>query len=151
MSAKRSLDLESSASTSDPLKTPEKKIKIDEPLSPHTETGAATKIDFCALVTAISPMKNKLFIGELVDEQKCIRFVGFDQGQKMQLDALYAKKQPVLLKHCDIQVGKYSKSLEVVIKGYTKISKSTNEFNIHHGRERDIRDLWGDSNRPTPS
>ena len=57
-SAKRSLDLESFPQPLI-LSKLQKKIKIDEPLSPHTVTGAATKIDLCASVTAISPMKNK--------------------------------------------------------------------------------------------
>lgn len=82
------------------------------------------------MVTALSPLRKKHFVGEVVDEAKSIRFVGFDPSQRMQLDAL--NKSPVLLKNCDIQVNQYSKSLEVVIKGYTRITncKSPQTFDI---------------------
>ena len=75
-------------------------------------------------------MWKKHFIGELVDEEKSIRFVGFDPAQCMRLDAFINNKQPVLLKNCNTQLNSYSNTLEVVVKGYTKISESSRNFNI---------------------
>lgn len=107
------------------------KANDSEPLSPSKVTHPATKVDMCALLSSLSPMKKKHFVGELVDEHKSIRLVGFDPAQKMKLDAFNLKKTPVLLKNCDIQLNQYSKSLEVVIKGYTQIAESTTKFDIN--------------------
>lgn len=82
------------------------------------------------MMTSLSPMRKNHFSGELVDEKKSIRFVGFDRAKKQQLDALNEKKLPVLLKNCDVQLSDYTKSLEVIVKGYTKISQSQKVFNI---------------------
>jgi hypothetical protein len=59
------------------------------------------------------------------------RFVGFNPAQKNQLDALNDNKLPVLLTNCDIKFNQYSQSLEVVIKGHTKVKESTMKFDIH--------------------
>lgn len=48
----------------------------------------------------------------------------------MQLNDYNEKKLPVQLKDCDIQLNPYSKSLEVLIKGYTKITQSKTNFEI---------------------
>jgi hypothetical protein len=90
----------------------------------------ASKVDVCALLTGLSPMRKKHFIGELVDEQKSMRFVGFSPAQRAQLDSFNSNHQPVLLKNCDIQLNEYSKNLEVVIKGYTKITNSPKKFDV---------------------
>lgn len=106
-------------------------FKPDQPmLSPSKIEKPATKVDLHAMVTSISPMKKKHFVGELMDKQQSIRFVGFNPTQKSQLDALNDNKLPVLLTNCDIQFNQYSQSLEVVIKGYTRVTESAMKFNI---------------------
>ncbi len=153
MSSKRALDFDSSSAQTPATRKKTKVINsasaastsagaeqksitdyaMDEesgPLSPSKVTHPATKVDFCAMLTSLSPMKKKHFLGELIDEHKSIGLVGFDPAQKKQLDALNLKQAPVLLKNCDIQSNKYSKSLEVVIKGYTQIVESTTKFDI---------------------
>lgn len=112
--------------------TPTKPTAATEssPLSPSKVTHPATKVDICAMLTALSPMKPKHFVGELVDEHRSIRFVGFDRAQKARLDTFDSNKTPVLLKNCDIQLNKYTNMLEVMIKGYTRILESPITFNI---------------------
>jgi hypothetical protein len=76
-------------------------------------------------------MRNRHFIGELVDEEKAMRFVGFNPAQRMKLYTFNNNRNlPVLLKNCDIELNQYSKHLEVVIKGYTKIVESPTKFNV---------------------
>lgn len=65
----------------------------------------------CNAHSPLSYAKKKHFVGELVDEEKSIPFVGFDQAKKLQLES--DNNVPVLLSNCDIQFNQYSKSLEV--------------------------------------
>ena len=114
---------------------PEKKIcKKEDPLGeavlPSAIDEPSQKVSVCAMVASLSPMRNKRFTGELVDEDKAIRFVGFDKANQSKLEALANQNMPVKLTNCDIQFNTYSKSLEVVIKGYTKVETSPVKFNI---------------------
>ena len=63
------------------------------------------------MVASLSPMRNKCFTDELMDERKAIKFVGFDKANQSTLE----------LTNCDIQFNTSSKTLEVVVKGYTKV------------------------------
>lgn len=94
----------------------------------------ATKVDICALLTGLSPMQKKRFTGELVDEHTSIRCVGFDAAKQIQLST-FNNKKPVLLQNCNIQLNSYSKSLEVMIKGYTRITESPRKFDVDNPAE----------------
>lgn len=103
---------------------------LPEPFSPSKISHPASKVDVCAIVTSLSQLHNRCFRGELVDESASIRFVGFDPAQLKQLEQYNLNKLPVLLRNCDIQLNKYSNNLEVVIKGYTQVNESQQEFAI---------------------
>ena len=115
-------------------KPPVKVCKKDDPLGeavlPSKIDEPAQKVSVCAMIASLSPMRNKRFTGELVDEYKAIRFVGFDKAIQAKLEALANENTPVKLTNCDIQFNTYSKSLEVVVKGYTKVETSPVKFNI---------------------
>lgn len=126
---KRKLDFEATEGK------PQKKIcKKEDPLGeallPRAIEEPAQKVSVCAMIASLSPMQNKRFTGELVDEEKAIRFVGFDKANQSKLEALTNQNMPVKLTNCDIQFNTYSKSLEVVVKGYTKVETSPVKFNI---------------------
>ena len=69
--------------SADPTTSPELVMTDvpDESLSPSKIEIAATKVDVSALLTGLSPMQKKHFTGELVDEHKSMRFVGFEPAQ----------------------------------------------------------------------
>jgi len=48
---------------------------------------------------------------------------------------MHKQKVPILLRNCDIQINQYSKKLEVIIKGYTKIEVSKTAFDIENPEE----------------
>ena len=56
--------------------------------------------------------------------------MGFDQHTQTKIQAMHKQKVPILLRNCDIQFNQYSKKLEVIVKGYTKIEVSQTAFDI---------------------
>ena len=124
-SSKRKLEFTESSS-----KPPAKKCKEENPDLPSCIDEPAKKVSVCAIVTSLSPMRNKRFTGELVDEDKAIRLVGFNVANQLKLEALANQNMPVKLTNCDIQFNTYSNQLEVMVKGYTKVEASPVKFNI---------------------
>lgn len=128
MAAKRSLEI----ALNEPS-TPTKKNKSATqslPLTPSGIGGASTSVTLEALATHVSPLKNKRFVGELIDQTTSIKLVGFDHHTQAKLQALSEDKMPILLSNCDVQVNKFTKQLEVVVKRYTQIEAPSRQFHI---------------------
>ena len=106
--------------------------KKSEPTTPSkisTPDGHATVE---AAVMSLSPQKTNstFFDGELTDGKTVIRLVGFDRQQHTTLKNFFQKAIPIRLNNCAIQRNKLSGKLEVNIKGYTVIEKSTTTFHM---------------------
>ena len=117
----------------DKLSTPPKKAKYGPgkvPLTPSAIDEPSTSVTLEALLADVSPIKNKHFVGELVDETTSIRLVGFDPDSQAKLEALSEQKVPIQLENCDVQYNKFTKKLEVIVKRYTKIEVSSRKFEI---------------------
>jgi len=56
-----------------------KKPKVDPPLTPSKVSKPSSSVLLEAMVSNVSPLKNKRYVGELVDKTNAISFVGFDQ------------------------------------------------------------------------
>ena len=112
-----------------------KKPKLDPPLTPSKVSKPSSSVLLEAVVSNVSPLKNKRYVGELVDKTNAISFVGFDQHIQTKIQAMHKQKVPILLRNCDIQFNQYSKKLEVIVKGYTKIEVSKTAFDIDNPEE----------------
>ena len=118
--AKRALTYDSSVDS-------QPQTKKSEPTTPSkisTTDGHATVE---AALMSLSPQKTNstFFDGELTDGAGVIRFVGFDRQQHTTLKNFRQKAMPIRLNNCTIQKNKLSGKLEVTLKGYTVIEKST--------------------------
>ena len=82
----------------------------------------------------LSPQKTNstFFDGELTDGAGVIRFVGFDHQQHTTLKNFRQKAMPIRLNNCAIQKNKLSSKLEVTLKVYTVIEKSTTTFQVEN-------------------
>ena len=128
MAAKRSLQfsLQEAADSS-------KRFKPDEQLTPsqlvHSEP--TTDLVVGGLLVNVSPIKNKRFVGELVDESESIPLVGFDHVKHQQLLAVAKSPSKMLkLNKCDLQLNKFSKKPEIMVKRHTIVSESSRELNV---------------------
>ena len=78
----------------------------------------------------LSPIKPKrYFDGELTDGKRCLRLIGFDKSQQTKLDSFYNKGLPVLLRNCELKIGR-SKHLEIIVKNYTHVELSPTKFAV---------------------
>ncbi len=100
------------------------------PLTPSAIEEPSTHVSLEALLAQVSPIKNRRFVGELVDEKSSIRLVGFDPVNQAKLEELSQQKLPILLENCDVQYNKFTKKLEVIVKRYTKIDVSSRTFQV---------------------
>ena len=82
------------------------------------------------MISNVSPLKNKRYVGELVGQSNAISLVGFDQSTQNKIQAMHKQNVPVFFRNCDIQLNRYTTKLEVVIKSYTKIEPSKTVFDI---------------------
>ncbi len=114
----------------------ETRIKTEEPLNPTQIDHSAKNVSLCALLTSVSPMKNKRFVGELIDEKASISMVGFDPSNQVKLEKLCKQKVPILISKCDVRYNNYSNTLEVVVKSYSTIETSQKHFE-HKGSRSD--------------
>jgi len=88
-----------------------------------------------AVVSSVSPLKNKRYVRELLDKTNAISFVGVDQHTQTKIRAMHKQQVPILLRNCDVQFNQYSKKLEVIVKDYTKIEVSKTTFDIENPEE----------------
>jgi len=131
-------EVKESASTAISMPSTPKKLRtaaeMDETgeglLSPSKVSQPMSGMNLEAVLASVSPIKNKRFIGELVDNKKAIGFVGFDPGNQAKLEALKSHGTPVLLKNCDVQLNSWTKKLEVVVRSHTEVVPSDSQFNI---------------------
>ena len=101
MAAKRKLEFRDSEDKC--AKTCNVGNQVAEAILPSSIQEPASEVTVCALVTSLSPMRNKRFTGELVDEQRSIRRIGFDQTNQSKLKPLTSQNMPVKLTNWDIQ------------------------------------------------
>ena len=108
---KRQLDVD--IPTSPPHGTKRPKHQDDpttsRPLTPSRVQQPATHVPLDGVLANVSPLKNKRFVGEIVDSTTSIRLVGFDPTTQQQLADLSKKQQPIHLTNCDVQLNTYSK------------------------------------------
>ncbi len=97
------------------------------PLTPSAIEEPSTHVSLEALLAQVSPIKNRCFVGELVDKKSSI---GFDPVSQAKLEELSQQKLPILLENCDFQYNKFTKKLEVIVKRYTKIDVSSRTFKV---------------------
>ena len=82
------------------------------------------------LFTSLSPMKNSArgkstyFEGQLSDDTRSVRVVGFDQQQQEKMTHHFENKTPIVLDNCQIEKPKYTEEMQVLIKQSTKIATS---------------------------
>ena len=107
------------------------KIKV-EPLTPTKIKNTDAHATVEAAFACISPTKDDttFFDGELTDGLDVIRLLGFDKSQHKTLTQFQTKGLSVTLKNCVVQQNKFTKKLEVVLKGYTQIEVSNAKFNL---------------------
>ncbi len=103
-----------------PIEEEKKKHKTNSkttsvPLTPSAIEEPSTHVSLEALLAQVSPIKNRRFVGELVDEKSSIQLVGFDPVSQAKLEELSQQKLPILR---DVQ---FTKKL---VKRYTKIDVS---------------------------
>ncbi len=61
-------------------------------LTPQTIYSSSSGVDVEAVLTNLSPIKNKRFVADLIDETQSINLVGFDATIQSKLKALEDKK-----------------------------------------------------------
>jgi len=54
---------------------------------------------------------------------------------------MHKQQIPILLCNCNIQFNQYSKRLEVIVKGYTKIEVSKTDFDIENPKEVGVQTI----------
>ena len=81
MAAKRSLAIPLGEATSS-----SKKPKVDEGLTPSELSQSEPVSNICVegLLVNVSPIKNKRFVGEIVDDTTSIPLVGFDPSKQQE-------------------------------------------------------------------
>jgi len=116
--AKRELDFVDSSPLTPKRSKTEQKEQYTEAEAEHPLTPSNN----------ISPIKNNRFLGEIVDSTSSIRLVKFDQDMQQKLAKMKKENTPNHLSNCEVQFNLYTKSLEVVVKKYTKIEESSIDF-----------------------
>ncbi len=128
ISAKRSLQTNIDDCVSSP-----KRVKSDTsntPLTPSVVCEPASSVSVDGLLVNVSPIKNRRFVAEIVDEKASISLVGFDPANQAKLAELSKNKSAIALTNCDVQYNRYSKRLEIVVKRHTLIQPSSREFKV---------------------
>ena len=108
------------------------KYNADEvPLSPSKISSTAQKTDVEGIIRSISvsPHRDSFFDGELSDGEGIVRFVGYDKKHINKLKEFYTTQEPCKLRSAMITESKNGKP-QVVVKSYSKIGKSENNFTI---------------------
>ena len=82
-------------------------------------------------MTSLSPKKGKFFYGSLEDESGVVRFVGFNEPQRLKITDFVKEKQPVKFTNCKIQKAYGGGAgVEIVLSDYSGIQKSERAFKI---------------------
>ena len=117
------------------LSTP-KRIKTVEtlPLTPTqllSQKEQTPNITVEGLLVNISPIKNKRFVGELVDAQHSIPIVGFDPSKQQALFTISnSATKEVKLSNCNLQLNKFTKKPEILVQRRTVVSKSDTNIQV---------------------
>ena len=81
-------------------------------------------------VTKMSPMKasssgSNYFVGELADESRTIRVVGFNKQQQQTLAEYQGKEQAIVVDNCEIKSSRGSgKIMEMIVKQSSTVDVS---------------------------
>ena len=136
--ARKALDF-TSASNSNPNKL----IPVDNaPPKPKKQRLSHGEFDVSAVqdptphatvhrkLASLSPLKpSKYFEAELTDGNQCIRMVGFDKSQQVELQPFFDK---AILSNCRTAKSKKKRfdQLEVIVRNSTQIELSPTKYNI---------------------
>ena len=72
--------------------------------------------------------KTAYFDGQLTDETRSLRMVGFNTLQQREIAAFKDQKQAITLDDCQIQKSRYGAKMEVLLKQSTSILSSPKEI-----------------------
>ena len=120
-------------SSSPELQPSPKRRKTTAPLTPSQlcRSEPTTNITVEGLLVNVSPIKNRRFVGELVDATDRIPIVGFDPSKQRALfTTCKSPKKSVNLANCNLQLNKYTQKPELLVQRHTRISESTTEFEV---------------------
>ena len=111
-----------------------KKRALDEFEVSEMQVSKCAKVH--GLVTCLSPMKSntagttKYFQGQLSDEKRSCRVVGFDTKVHRKLQEFRETKQPVAVDNCEVKEGRGGGGLEVVIRNSSAVQKSPSKYSV---------------------
>ena len=102
---------------------------LDEPLSTACVHG---------VISTLSPIKkgckSNYFNGSVSDGKSNIRLVGFNPSQQIRMKNLMKNKQAVKIDDCEVRHARRGQSMEILLKGSTKISMSPRKFEYSNPR-----------------
>lgn len=110
-----------------------RKLEFDDYSEMTEELGSA---DVHGVLTQLSPIKkskrgNTYYHGRLCDGKHSLRLIGFATSHHRNLNDLLENKQSIEFRNCQIKKSnRDSDTLEVMVKGATKISVSPKRFTI---------------------
>ncbi len=121
----------SSSKSSSPITSPRKKrpCVFESVSSINDRIGERGLVN--GVVTSLSPKKGKFFDGSLEDESGVVRFVGFNEPQRLKIADFVKEKQPVKFTNCKIQKAYGGgDGVEIVLSDHSGIQKSEKDFKI---------------------
>lgn len=101
------------------------------PLTPSTINSPSTSVTVEGVSADISPMKNRRFLGEIVDKSTTMDLIGFDEFNRSRLAKMKDQHSSIIITNCDIQLNSFTNRLEIVVKSYSKINPSQRDFTIN--------------------
>ena len=110
------------ASPATKRKTPEPTDTTEAPGTPSSIHQRADSATISGVIASLSPMQNRHFVGELVDENNSIRIVGFHDRVRRNLQQMSTSNTPVTLTKCAIDTNKYTDTLQVIVKGNSSVT-----------------------------
>ena len=93
-----------------------------------SQSEKTSNITVEGLLVNISPIKNKRFVGELIDTQHSIPIVGFDPSKQQAISNSDTKE--VKLSNCDLKLNKFTKKPEILVQRRTVVSKSNTSIKV---------------------
>ena len=123
----------SSSKSSSPITSPRKKrscvFESVSSINDRQNIGERGLVN--GVVTSLSPKKGKFFDGSLEDESGVVRFVGFNEPQRLKIADFVKEKQPVKFTNCKIQKAYGGgDGVEIVLSDHSGIQKSEKDFKI---------------------
>ena len=111
-----------------------RKRKLEELEVDEVESLDETLSTACVhgVISTLSPIKkgckSNYFDGSVSDGKSNIRLVGFNPSQRIRMKNLMKNKQAVKIDDCEVRHARRGQSMEILLKGSTKISMSPRKF-----------------------